>query len=142
MLSFSLQIHKQLIINVVLPFHLLFNACVVLIPIKYYEKLLSCFDFLGEAEFPTNQLVKNLLQIKLQLESRYSLNHPTLYLSITYNCDSKLNCLVHPEECLSLPVCHLAACWEYLMNLQRRVYGESNGDSLTFLVVPSIYETA
>ena len=66
MLSFSLQIHKQLIINVVLPFHLLFNACVVLIPIRYYEKLLFCFDFLGEAEFPINQLVKNLLQIKLQ----------------------------------------------------------------------------
>ena len=48
-----------------------------------YENLSACFvqstiDFLGHAEFPTSQLVKNLSPNKLQLYSCYSLNHPTL----------------------------------------------------------------
>ena len=47
-----------------------------------YENLSACFDqstinFFGLAEFPTSQLVKNLLPNKLQLYSCYSLNHPT-----------------------------------------------------------------
>ena len=74
----------------------------------FYENLFR-FDFLVKAEFPNHQLVTNLLQIKLQLKSCWLLNRPTLYLSIIYKCDSKLNCQ-STSNIMTLSVCHLLAC--------------------------------
>ena len=75
---------------------------------------LFCFDYLEQGECPTNHLVKNLLQIKLQTTSCYSLNYPTLYLPMTHKCDSKLTCQ-GTSTTVHLPDCRLPACWYYLI---------------------------
>ena len=87
--------------------------------------------FSDKPSFPAINFMKNLLQVTLQLESCYSIKNPTLYLSITYNCHSKLNSQ-GTSRAVPLPVCHRAAYWDSLITYQRRMCGKNNGDSPAF----------
>ena len=87
MLSFSLQSHKELIMNLLSPFLLLFSSILVFsFQSNTILLMKTCFVFIfwDKQSFPPINFVKNLLHIKLQLESCYSLNNSTIIQLYTF----------------------------------------------------------
>ena len=80
-----------------------------------------------------------MLQNKLQSERCYLLNHPTIYLSITHNCDPPLNFQAHSAvQCL----CYPAACWDFWSLYNEKCAGKTLEFPRNSRVLPSIYEEA